>query len=117
MSKKKTSPVYLATCPSWCDQIHPKFLASEDNPMCNQLKANPVIDHETNLIEDSHGLSVALVQTQWHTPLGAANEPASLDVSINGQLVAIGLDCQTLKTWASALRLAAEQAERASKWH
>ena len=117
MSRKGTSPVYLATCPSWCDQIHPKFLASEDNPMCEQLAASHLIDHETTLIEESNGLSIELIQTQWHTPIGAADEPPSMALLIDGNAAATGLSPETVRLWATALRLAADQAERASQWH
>lgn len=111
------SPIYLVTCPPWCNQKHPILISADQDPLADQLGASELIDHATELVADSHGLAVELVQTQKLQGDQLKDHPAALNVYIDGNTAATGLSPNDLKAWSTALQLAADLANQVTKWH
>lgn len=111
------SPIYLATCPPWCNQQHPALLGADNDPIAEGLDALSIIDHTRTLVAEQAGLSVELCQSEYHSPTGIVHQQPGLDVVLNGEYVAMDTNPKTLRAWAKALTLAAQLAEGATQWH
>ncbi len=115
MTKPKASPIYLATCPAWCNQKHPILVGAYNDPIADELEAQPLVVHETRLVE-ANRLIISLTQDQQLTHNELIDHPKNLSLYVDGNPAANELTPKALRAWATVLNLAADLAEEVTQW-